>query len=193
MRFVKLKKSYIKLANMDKKIVFSFLSGVLVTIFIAGLFQFSNRYKVTSIEDGIAYKVDSWTGDSWVLFPNMERKIKSDNELKNSTSETELKKTSLDSLKMAIEKVKSVKSYDYNYGRDNEAVIRNIVSETTGDFKVIGWKSAKIDSQIYLVWFELYRNGLKKTIGFEYNSSLEIVRRTQEDNVLEEKYKKYLE
>jgi hypothetical protein len=160
-----------------------------LTIVLSIFFYFrSNRYYISIQEKGISYKIDKWTGKTWLLKGTRQIQI---DDMSNSKKPSEEKKLTTENV---IEKVKSAKTLDEGYpALDNDFTIRNQIEKLKGEIRVNGWKAEKIDDQIFLVWYEVIHNRDKKTVGFEYNSANNIIRHIDDDQILEEKYKKYLE
>ncbi|MDZ7693719.1 MAG: hypothetical protein U5K69_21805 [Balneolaceae bacterium] len=173
---------------MSKSKLLIWILGFL-TVIISSFFYFSsNRFYISVQEEGISYKIDRWTGKTWLL--NNDSQI----EVNNTSDSDESSEAKVSTTESAIERVKSATTLDDNYPYlDNDFNVKNEIEKLDGEIRINGWKAEKIDDQIFLVWYEVIHNRDKKTVGFEYNSASDIIRHINDDQILEEKYKKYLE
>jgi len=146
-----------------------------LTLIICSFFYFrSNRYTISKEKGSISYKIDQWTGDTWVLTGNREVSVEKD---EDETSDQVTKE-------VAIQKVKSAKTLDDDYpAMENESFIEYKFSSLKGDIKISGWKAEKIDNQTYLVSYNYKHQNKTKSYYFELNTKADLIRNIVSGNV----------
>lgn len=160
--------------------------GVLcfITLLITSYFYFlSNRFSISKERGGYSYKIDRWTGQTWVLYGDQQIKLEEiDNTDKNSSNSNA---TSIDSTS-AIVQVKNAHTLDSFF--NNADYIKSGLEDLKGNLKINGWTANKIDDQIYLVSYEFKHKGSMKGYYFEFNTNADVIRNVSNDYDLQQKY-----
>jgi len=168
--------------NIKTYIILFFTSVTLLGL--AYLYLSSGRYYISNSDNGKSYKIDRWTGTTWLLLDNRQVKVE----------DTNKKLRTSDSLK-AINLVKSssnLLSTNMSYHLDNNDAISSNLNILKGELNIKGWSSKKFSNQTYLVRYVYFHNGIEKSYNFDVNLNESIVRYVKDDPILLDKYSKYV-
>jgi hypothetical protein len=133
-----------------------------------------NRYSLHPIEKGAAYRLDSNTGRVWLIMGNEEMPVRGAPEITDPRTPEEI----------AIKLVKESTVVRLH----TETGIVKTLEEMKGPLRVIGWKSGRVEDQIFLVAYLYERSGKVDGWIFEVNLAARIVRSMFQDEELAKKY-----
>jgi len=170
-----------------KRNIFTYFIIIVSSITLLGvayLYFSSNRYYISNSGDDQSYKIDRWTGKTWLLINGRQINI-------DDPEEDEVKTDSETAINLAKSSY-DLPNTDVLYNMDNDYAIRSLLGGLKGDLNIIGWSSRKITEQTYLVRYQYQHNGKVNSFNFDINLSESIVRYVNNDPYLLNKYQQYI-
>lgn len=161
---------------------FYFTSALVAVVLLASWYLYldHNRYLITPPANGLAYKIDKQTGQTYLIAGNQERLVKV-----NATQEpaTEAERA----IDMVSESKVISKGFGYS-GVDSERAIHLVLEKVKGPLPLMGWKSREVDDNVFVVGFEIQEQ--VKVVGWycEVQTEMEIIRYLNQDISLMQHY-----
>lgn len=165
----------------------------------SGYFK-ANRYAVTNVGSGAAYKTDKETGKTTVLYQGKELEVQQyvfvqptpTPTLQQETAEETVARWEQEFLNEAVALAKAARTMAPDrspmYTPTNEQFLTDWLKQQKGNIRFNGWGAKKVDAQTYLVTYALVRDGKSEGVRLEVNLPAQLVRNVKGDPVLEAKY-----
>ncbi len=163
---------------MDRQKLVVWIFGF-ITLIVCSFFYFrSNRFVLQNEKGEISYKIDQWTGETWVLSGDQQTKVKD--------PDSNIEENKIVDKSTAITRVENANILSPYY--TNEHVINSRLEDLSGSLNIIGWDAQKIDQQTFLVTYKYKLNDKLRGYHFEVNTKADIIRNVHSDTTLKKKY-----
>lgn len=156
-----------------------------ILIALISFLYFSNgRFSITSHSGNHTYKIDSWTGRTWLLINGSEIKL---SKSKENQREADMEKA-INLAKYSHE----MDDFDEINRLPNIFIIRSTLEVLKGPLVITGWLANEMEEDVYLVRYLYTHNEKDISYNFEVNISEEIVRYINKDPYLLQFYRNYI-